>query len=235
LEERKEFLRTYALTYMKEEVWGEQLIKNMTPFRRFLEIAAQCNGQIINAANIARDIGADPKTVQNYFEVLEDTLLGFHLDPFHSSVRKRLSQKPKFYLFDPGIKRALDRTLNVELVPGTYAYGKAFEHWVILEAFRINNYLRRDYRFSYLRTKDDAEVDLMIERPGMKRAAVEIKSASRITNSDARTRSFAKLVSDLKNTDGYLLSQDPLERKVDGIWCLPWQRGFIELGLAFSS
>ncbi len=98
--EKSAILRTYGLTYLKEEIWGEQLIRKIDPFRRFLEVAAQNNGKIISYANIALDVGADEKTIKNYFSVLEDTLLGFHLEPFHHSFRKRLSQKPKFLFFD---------------------------------------------------------------------------------------------------------------------------------------
>ncbi len=72
----------------------------------------------------------------------------------------------RLYLFDTGVCRALSRTLNVPLNPGTYAFGRAFEHFVVIEALRRNDYLRKDFRFSYLRTKDGAEVDLVKERPG---------------------------------------------------------------------
>src|SRR5690606_3019315 len=78
--EKVDFLVTYTQTYLKEEVWGEQFIRKLDPFRRFLEIAAQSNGKIINFSNIARDTGVDSKTVKTYFEILEDTLLGFFLD-----------------------------------------------------------------------------------------------------------------------------------------------------------
>jgi predicted AAA+ superfamily ATPase len=97
-EEKMAFLRAYALTYLKEEIWGEHIVRKLDPFRKFVEIAAQCNGELINFANIARDVGVDIKTVQSYFEILEDTLLGFMLEPYHRSVRKRQRQAPKFYL-----------------------------------------------------------------------------------------------------------------------------------------
>jgi uncharacterized protein len=96
-EERSLFLQAYAFTYLKEEIRGEQLTKNLDAFRRFLEVAAQCNGKIINYANLARDVGVDDKTIKEYFTILEDTLVGFLLEPFQHSFRKRLSQKPKFY------------------------------------------------------------------------------------------------------------------------------------------
>src|SRR3989338_395106 len=96
-----------------------------------------------------------------------------HVFPIHEKVAveklilkqhalKRQRENPKFYYFDLGVKRALDGTLSSALVKNTYAYGKAFEHMVICEIFRMNSYLEKDYRLSYLRTKDGAEVDLFL-------------------------------------------------------------------------
>lgn len=102
-EEREAYLRAYTTTYLKEEIVDEQLIRKLPPFRRFLEVAAQCNGKIVNYANIAKDVGVDEKTIKEYFSILEDTMIGFFLEPFHSSFRKRLVEKPKFYFFDTGV------------------------------------------------------------------------------------------------------------------------------------
>jgi predicted AAA+ superfamily ATPase len=228
-EEKMSFLRAYALTYLKEEIWGEHIVRKLDPFRKFIEIAAQCNGEIINFANIARDVGVDIKTVQSYFEILEDTLLGFMLEPFHQSVRKRQRQAPKFYLFDTGVRRALDRTLTIELMPGTYAYGKAFEHLVIAEAVRLNEYRQKDYRFSYLRTKDDAEIDLVIERPGTSTALVEIKSTTQVDDRD--TRSLERFAADMPKSEAFILSTDPKAKRIGKVKAFPWQQGLMELGL----
>ncbi|MGH2611964.1 MAG: ATP-binding protein, partial [Rhabdochlamydiaceae bacterium] len=81
--EKSEFLRSYANTYLKEEISNEQVVRRLPPFRRFLEVAAQCNGKIINYANIARDVGVDDKTIKEYFSILEDTMIGFFLEPYH--------------------------------------------------------------------------------------------------------------------------------------------------------
>jgi predicted AAA+ superfamily ATPase len=228
-EERSAFLRAYALTYLKEEVWAEHLVRKLDPFRRFIEIAAQCNGEIINFTNIARDVGADTKTVQSYFEILEDTLVGFLLDPFHRSVRKRQRHAPKFYLFDPGVRRALDRTLTVELRPGTYAYGRAFEHFVVVEALRLSAYRQNDFRFSYLRTKDGAEIDLIVERPAASAALLEIKSTDHVTERD--TKAVDRLAADIPRAEAYCLSRDPVARRIGSVIALPWQDGLKEIGL----
>ena len=227
--EKTAFLRAYALTYLKEEIWGEHVIRKLDPFRRFLEIAAQSNGELINFANIARDVSVDIKTVQSYFEILEDTLLGFMLEPYHKSVRKRQRQAPKFYLFDAGVRRALDRTLTVELKPKTYAYGKAFEHLVIAEAVRLNEYHQKDFRFSYLRTKDGAEIDLVVERPGAPTALVEIKSTEQVDDRD--TRSLERFAADIPRSEAFILSTDPMAKRIGKVKALPWQQGLGELGL----
>lgn len=91
------------------------------------DILSVSNGQIINYSKIADDVGVDTKTVQTYFDILEDTLLGFRLNPYHRPVRKRQRANPKFYFFDPGVKRALERTLAQALIQGTYGYGSAFK------------------------------------------------------------------------------------------------------------
>ena len=228
-EEYQAYLRAYALTYLKEEVWAEHLVRKLDPFRRFLEIAAQSNGEIINYANIARDVGADHKTVASYFEILEDTLLGFIVEPFHLSLRKRQLQSPKFFFFDPGIVRALTRMLAVPLKPKTYAYGKAFEHFVIIEIIRLSSYYQKDYRFSYLNTKDGAEIDLIVERPGQPLVLVEIKSTVHVTEQDVRQ--LVRFKKDLPGSEAICLSKDPVKKEIKGVLSLPWEEGIAALGL----
>jgi predicted AAA+ superfamily ATPase len=227
--EKAAFLKAYAHTYLKEEVWAEHLIRKLDPFRKFLEVAAQCNGDIINCANIARDIGADDKTVMTYFQILEDTHLGILLEAHHHSVRKRQSRAPKFYLFDPGARRALDGTLTVELRPNTHEYGRAFEHFVILEIIRLSHYRQNDYRFSYLRTKDQAEIDLVVERPGKEAALVEIKSRDRVDERD--TGPLERLARDFPNSLPFCFSRDPVAKVIGGVRAVSWQEGLRLLDL----
>jgi predicted AAA+ superfamily ATPase len=226
-EEKTLFLRAYSLTYLKEEIVAEQLIRNLNPFRNFLEVAAQCNGQIINFSKIARDIGVDSKTVQAYFSILEETLVGFMLPAYHHSVRKRQRSNPKFYFFDLGVKRALERTLDQKIYPRTYEYGLAFEHWVILEIHRLAHYFNKDWTFSYLLTKDNAEIDLILDRPGLPTALIEIKSTDQVSAPDVGT--LNRLAPDIANSQAYCLSQDPARKRIGQTLCLPWQAGIQEI------
>jgi predicted AAA+ superfamily ATPase len=217
------YLEAYSRTYLKEEVWNEQVVRKLEPFGSFLEVAAQMNGEIINYAKIARDVGVDTKTVQSYFQILEDTLLGFSVPAYHRSLRKRQLTNPKFYFFDTGVKRALDRTLTVPLLEQTSVFGNAFEHFVFLELARRSEYLNKNFRFFYLKTHDGAEVDLVIERPGQPLALVEIKSAKRIDPKDAKhLETFSR---ELGDAQAYLLSLAPTPEKIKRVRALPWQEG----------
>lgn len=224
--DKEAFLRSYVDTYLKEEIWNEQVIRKLPPFRRFLEVAGQCNGKIINYANIARDVGVDDKTIKEYFCILEDTMIGFFLEPFHHSFRKRLVEKPKFYFFDTGVVRSLSRRLSVPLTPKTAAYGEAFEHFILLEFIRLGSYFQPDYRFFFLLTAGDVEVDLVVERPGKPLLCIEIKSSDAIY--EENISSFSRLTKDIPDCEAFVLSQDRFMKKFNHVTCYPWQQGLLE-------
>lgn len=219
-EDKARFLQAYAQTYLKEEIWLEQFIRKIDPFRKFLEVSAQCNGQIINYSNISRDVGVDDKTIRQYYSIMEDTLMGFMLEPFSGSFRKRLHSKPKFYFFDTGICRSLSRMLSIPLKKTTTDYGNSFEHFIILECIRLASYYYPEYRFSYLKTSDGVEVDLVVERPGKKLLCIEIKSTDHVHES--KLSSFANLVKDIENSEAICISQELRPKKIGDIMVLPW-------------
>jgi predicted AAA+ superfamily ATPase len=231
-EERQAYLRSYTSTYVKEEVAQEQLVRNLIPFRKFLPIAAQCSGTIVNYNSIARELGVDWTTVRTYFDILEDTLLGFKLPAYSRSVRKQQLSAPKFYLFDIGIKRALDKTLSLE--PATnQLMGPLFEHFVICEVLRLNDYLQKDFNLSYLTTQGGAEIDLIIERPGARTLFVEIKSTERVTTE--HIRHVRDLSAGRDDIEPLCVSREGRRRMEGGVLILPWQEAFEHMGLSTSS
>lgn len=174
--EKRETLHSYVDTYIKEEIEIEANIRNLSGFLRFLPIAAHQNGELINYSNIARETETAGHTVKEYYKILEDTLLGFFLLPYARSIRKKMSRQPKFYFFDPGIVTTLTNRLRVELEENSYEFGRAFEHFIILEILKLNHYHRLDLVLSFYRTERGAEVDCIIETPAGKTLAIEIKS-----------------------------------------------------------
>lgn len=222
LEERKAYLRSYALTYIKEEVSAEQILRKLDPFRNFLRIAADQSGKLVNHSAIGKQLGIDHKTVINYFSILEDTLLGFYLPSFHLSVRKSQIVAPKFFFFDLGVRNSLSEMIDLTPSPQSSYFGDLFEHFVILEAYRLNSYLQRDYRFSHLRTKAGFEVDLILSK-GRANILVEIKSTSRIDPSEVAH--LARNTLDISQvTERFYVSLDTAEVELHGVRCMPWHR-----------
>ncbi len=227
--EIEEYLRSYVFNYIREEIQIEQLVRKLDPFREFLEIAAQMNGKIINSHKISREVLVSDKTILSYFKIIEETYLGFFLPAFHTSIRKSQLRSPKFYFFDTGVKKTLERSLHSHLTKGTGAYGEAFEHFVICEFYRLNEYTRSDYRMSYFQTSAGGEIDLVLSRPGSPVILIEIKSTDHIDNTEIRKISEYK--KEINNSEAYYLSQDKHSYKIDGVTCLHWQQG---LSIFFS-
>ncbi len=228
-QDKNRYLKSYAQTYLKEEILEEQLVRKLTPFRHFLEVAAQSGSKIINFSKIANDVGVESPTVQSYFEILEDTHLGFLLQPFHESLRKRQRKNPKFYFFDVGVQRALAKNLDRIVKPGNFEYGDLFESFIIQEIHRSIHYQEKEWSLSYLKTKDDLEIDLIIERPGLPKVFIEIKSTDKIQNESFQ--GLQKILKLQSNFEAYILSNDKKEFIRDGLIYLPWKKGLKELGL----
>lgn len=225
--DKEKALYSYISVYLKEEILVEQVIRKIDPFRRFLEVAAQMNGKILNYSKISRDSGVEEKTVARFYQILDDTLVGFFLEPYHHSIRKRQSQKAKFYFFDCGVTRALQNTVTLPLSSQTISFGDLFEQLVILEFIRLNDYYEKRFKFSYLRTKDDLEIDLIIERPGQPIALVEIKSNDKIDEGHAR--SLLQISESFKKPERYVLSNIKKPAVIQGIHFLNWQEGLLRI------
>ena len=223
-----DFLEAYTYTYLKEEVWAEHLVYKLEPFRKFLDVAAQSNGKLVNYANISRDCGVDDKTVKTHFSILEDTWVGFMLEPYQHSFRKRLSQTPKFYFFDLGVVRALARTHRIPLIAQTFGYGDYFEQFIIIEVYKLCQYFHPDYRLSFIRTKDDLEIDLVIERPGQSLLLIEIKSTTQMSESMLST--LKRVQKDLPIAEYCCFSNDPISKVFEsGIAAYHWQTALQKL------
>lgn len=232
-EDKKLYLEAYAQSYLKEEIWEEHLVKNLMPFRKFLQIAAQCNGTVINYSKIAADVRVDTKTVQNYFQILEDTLLSFMLEPYHASLRKRQRTNPKFYFFDLGIVRALTQDFSLEISPLSLGYGYRFEHFLICEIFRLNRYFKKGYNLSFVRDESkkvsNYEIDLVIERPGMPLALIEIKSTNSLR--EEHLSGLKYFSSKFPGSECFCLSLDSTPKRFDNINALYWTEGIKAIGL----
>jgi predicted AAA+ superfamily ATPase len=175
-----DILYTYVDTYLKEEVKAEAIVRNITAFSKFLELAATENTQRTNYKNISRETGVSEKTISQYYQILEDTLIGTKLYPYKKSIRKQIIETPKFYFFDNGVVSALTNIMTVDILKVPRLYGNLFESLVINEILKIGYNYRKHWKYYYYATKGGAEVDLIIEKNPFEIMAIEIKSSKKV-------------------------------------------------------
>lgn len=210
----RKLIDAYVADYLKEEIAAEALTRNIPAFNRFLEVAAISNGEMINYSNIARECGISAPTVREYFQILEDTLIGTFIPAFRKTVKRRLVGAPRFIFFDPGIVAQL--THRGEVKEGSELFGRAFEHFITLEVLAHASYSELNYPVSYWRTASQLEVDLVLGTD----MAIEIKATGRAADKHlGGLRAFKEEHS----ARCILVSRDPRPRKTgDDILILPW-------------
>jgi predicted AAA+ superfamily ATPase len=174
-------LEAYVQLYLREEIKGEALVRNLPGFARFLPIAAMFHGQTINVAGIARDAGTARTTVAGYLDILDDTLLTFRLPGFEPRLRVRERKQPKLYWVDPGLVRGVKKQLGPLAAEET---GALFEGWVLtlLRAYAAERELYDDIHYWSPIQARRTEVDFLLAR-GTELLALEVKSSKRFSRS----------------------------------------------------
>ncbi len=209
-----ERFRAYIGVYLNEEIREEALSRSLQSFSRFLEVAAMTNGEMIVYKNIAQDCGIDHRTVKDYFEILNDTLIGYLIPGFTATIKRRAIQAPKFYYFDVGIANYLLNRKN--MLPGTESFGHAFEHLIIQELIAFLSYSQSTENISYWRTSSGYEVDAII---GNGRIAIEIKSTDEVKSRHIKgLKAFSE---DFPNTRAMVVSLDKYPRVMSGVEIFP--------------
>jgi uncharacterized protein len=168
-------LEAYAANYLREEIQQEALVKRLDSFARFLQVAALMNGQIVNVAGIARDAAVARPTVQGYFETLTDTLIGFWLPAWRRRAKVKETASPKFYLFDPGVVRALAGRLREPLDRSDRGF--LLETWVLHELRAALAYQNLGGELRYWRTPSGSEVDFVWTRAN-RAVGIEVKASA---------------------------------------------------------
>lgn len=211
----KDELRNYVKLYVKEEIQEASLVRRLDHFVRFLDVAATQNGEELNFESIASDCGVPSRTVAGFFELMEDTLIGFEVPPFLKTRKRKASKKSKFYLFDVGVAATLARRGEVQ--EGSELFGRAFEHFMAQEIRSAIAYNNCDLPLQYWRSKDRFEVDFVVGDE----CAIEIKATERV--SDKHLLGLRMLMEEKVIQRHVLVSRDPLERVVDGIEVIHWK------------
>ncbi|MGM9847254.1 MAG: ATP-binding protein [Muribaculaceae bacterium] len=207
-------LRGYIGAYLDEEIRAEALARNISTFRNFLEVAAKTSGEILVYKNIAQDCGIDHRTVKEYFNILEETLIGYIIPAFTASNKRKAVTSSKFYLFDVGVANFLCQKRN--LVPGTEDFGHSFEHFIIQEIIAYLGYSHSPEKLYFWRTSSGYEVDAII---GHGRVAIEIKSSEEVKS--RHTKGLKAFSEDFPDAKLYVVSLDKYRRVMNGVEVVP--------------
>lgn len=157
----EETLFSYVHSYLKEELMEEGMIRKLEPFARFLKMAASYNSQILNIENIARESSVKRATVDQYLEVLIDTLIATPVEALQLGYKSRETTHPKLYFFDTGIARACSMIRLDDF--DSVLQGFAFEALMIHEIRAYLSYSLKNYPLYHYTISGGYDIDLIIE------------------------------------------------------------------------
>lgn len=209
-----EDLESYAADYLKEEIVAEGAARSIPAFSRFLEVAALCNGKMINFTEISNDAQVARTTVYEYFQVLKDTLIACELPAWKKAKTRKSVSTGKFYFFDIGVARFLQHRKGLE--PRSPEYGEAFEAYIFHE---LKTFLdcNKCGELNWWRSISGFEVDFVVADM----LAVEVKAKTNVSTHDMKGITAIKEERLLKHHVVVSLEKTP--RVVDGVHILPWQ------------
>ena len=210
------FLDDYISTYLQEEIASEGVTRNLPGFGNFLQTAALQSGEQLNYSNMANDIGMSRQSIANWYQVLEDTLLGFQLPPWKKSAKRKSVSITKFYLFDVGVTRRLS---GIDVPSDTQSdFGRLFENYIAMELKAWHDYNRRKETLCYWRTENGTEVDFVLGDD----VAIEVKATR--NPSPRNLDGLRKIGEERDFRHRILVCRESMPRMTDdGILILPWQ------------
>lgn len=202
-------LKAYVGIYLQEEIKAEGFVRNLNDFSKFLEVAALTNAEQLDYVAVASDAQISARTVAAYYQILQDTLVGYLLEPYRKTKTRKAVAKAKFYFFDVGVANHL--TGREQLAEGTPEYGKAVEHFIFTELIAFKDYFEKDFKLYYWRSTSKFEVDFLIQNQKNEFIAIEVKATKKIDHGDFK--GIKALEDDIKISRKIVVSLEPQARK----------------------
>jgi predicted AAA+ superfamily ATPase len=183
--DRDLFHGSYVQTYLQRDVRALANVGDEMAFMKFLRAAAARTGQILNLADMARDVDIAPNTAKNWLSILKASGIIYLLEPYHSNLSKRLVKAAKLYFLDTGLAAYLTEWSSPETLEAGAMSGPILETWAIAEVIRSYWHAGRQAPIYYYRDKDKKEIDLLIVRDGTI-YPIEIKKTTTPAKRDIR-------------------------------------------------
>lgn len=219
----EEDLKAYVGDYIREEIQGEFESRKLEGFSRFLNFAATCSGEQVNYSSLGAELGINPKTVREYFQVLDDTLLGTELPAFTGGKKRKPVTSAKFYFFDIGVTNSLlrrsIRDLSADMI------GSTFEHLIFHELRSYLAYKRIDAPMHYWRTHSQLEVDFLIgdgiaieAKAGSRIVAPQLKGLKALSEETSLKRRICVCREEFPRKDDSGVQIIPIKQFLDALW-----------------
>lgn len=199
-EDRFEWLANYVRTYLERDIRDLASFRDLEPFIKMQHATALHTAKVLNASNMAKDIGISPKTVLRYLEYLRISYQTIILPSWERNPTKRLVKAPKIHYLDNGVLQAV-------LQKRGGITGEEFESLVVAELYKQAKNMQANVSFHHLRTHDGKEVDLLVELPAGY-FAFEIKRTEHVSQTDARHLLDLDQILDKPLLQGFVLSND---------------------------
>ena len=206
----------YINDYLHDTISSELKIRKLQLFNRFLEMAAQNNGGLVNNAAIAAELGTYPLNIKEYYYILKDTLMGYFVPAFQKKPKRKVFTSPKFYFFDIGIVNALCNHERIEY--GGTRFEQSLKHFICQELHAHSHYSGQNYPISYWRTVAHLEVDFVLGNPTV---AIAVKGTN-ITN-EMPFRALTALSEEYRLKKQILITNDPYPQQNGKVQLLPWK------------
>ncbi len=219
-ESPREELIAYVDTYLKEEIQAEAVVRKIQAFSKFLQISALTSGKILNFTSLSSDVGIPASTIREYYQILQDTLIGFLLPAWTKTQKRKAFSTAKFYFFDVGVMHQLAGIYTVEA--NTDVYGQAFEHFMAMELTAYLSYNRKNLSLSFWAAHNGQEVDFIIGDD----IAIEIKATNSV--SSKHLKGLKALQEEKICKKYFLVSCDKIHRIHEGIEIIYWEN-FLDL------
>lgn len=210
-----EELISYVDTYLKEEIQAEALVRKIQSFSKFLQISALTSGTMLNFNSLSNDVGIPASTVREYYQILQDTLVGFLLPAWTKTKKRKAISTAKFYFFDIGVAHQLAEIQSID--PQSDLYGRAFEHFIAMELRAYLSYTRKHLSLNYWCSVHGQEVDFIIADE----IAIEVKTTKSINNKHLKGLKILQEENLCKKY--FLISLDPIHRISEGIEIIYWE------------
>jgi uncharacterized protein len=183
---RAVWARDYLQAIMARDVRDVADVARLDLMPRLMRLAAARAGQLCNYAGLGAQLQLDEKTARRYVGVLETMFLLRRLEPWWHNESKRLVKTPKLHLLDSGLLAALRGLTPARLAQDRTAFGPLLETWAFSELAKLATWHDEPVRLSFLRTKDQHEVDVVLERADGALVGIEVKAAATVHATDFR-------------------------------------------------